>query len=100
MLIRRQGLDASRLVRPHSTIPSPARNQLRQFSFTDTIDKLNLRIALATEHKVVVFVDPDLWDPSDSGQKRSNSAAVHKLCRDALDIRELLLSMLLSILPK
>ena len=56
-----------------SVIPKPIERsysrKLSQLGFVDTIDRLILRIALATTDRRVISDDPDFWDPADKSRK-------------------------------
>ncbi len=76
------------------TIPSNLMNQLRNMGFTDTGDKLILRVAVASEDKTIVSDDPDFWNPAASSSRGDPNALVCKFCKDNLDVTIILLTML------
>lgn len=71
---------------------------LRILGFTDTIDKLILRIAVNTVDRVVVSDDSDFWDPADPGKRGDSSTPVAKICKNDLNISLYLLSTFLKAL--
>lgn len=80
-------------IHPHIT------KQLRILGFTDTIDKLILRLATTTADHVVVSDDNDFWDPKSTTERGNRNAPVTKLCREQLGITITLLRPLLRELP-
>lgn len=98
LIDRWAGLGAVNLVTPARSINNPISNKLRQFGFTDTIDKLVLRIAVKTSDRTVVADDGDFWDPANNSLKGNPNACVAKLCGDSLNIRILLLATMLSLI--
>lgn len=84
------------VTRPVTKLPTPVRGKLRKLGFTQTIDKLVLRIALASTDKRVVSEDSDFWDPADVKSPGNHRAVVATICRDCLGITVLILSMLIA----
>jgi hypothetical protein len=81
--------------------PGPAAyKKLRVLGFgNDAVDKLILRIALATEDRIIVSDDSDFWDPTKPNDKQSKgqkNAPVARFCKDTLRVTILLMKMLLS----
>ncbi len=78
---------------PVSKLPSLISRQLR---FMGSIDRLILRIAMATSDRIVVSEDSDFWDPACPGKRGDPNACIAKLCHERLRITILLLEMLLE----
>ena len=76
-------------------VPSHIAKNLRGLGFQDTIDKLILRIALATGDRTVVSDDSDFWDPAQPSKRGQTDAPVARLCRDKLQITVMLLKTFL-----
>ncbi len=84
------------------SVPAHTRKALRKLGFgKDMIDKLVLRVALATADRIVVSEDSDFWDPFDTtrpGKIGDRNAPVAKLLAAKLDVQVMLLSGLLTAL--
>jgi len=80
------------IIDPVSKIP---RSVCHQLSFMGCIDRLLLRIGMATADRIVVSDDSDFWDPARPDKRGDPNAKVAKLCKDRLDITVLLLKTLL-----
>lgn len=78
-----------------SSIPYQARRKLNQLAFTDTIDKLIIRIALSTVDRTIVSDDCDFWDP-DPTKRGSDKGCIALLLRKDLNVRVCLLIDMLS----
>ena len=76
------------------------RKKLRHMGFIDTIDKLILRISLATNDKIVISDDNHFWDPSSTSGKGNQNAPVTKLCKEELEIKITLLIPLMRTLTE
>ena len=82
-------------------VPSPVSKALRILHFDDTIDKLLVRVALATQDRTVVSEDSDFWDPaitSRPGRIGDASAPVAALLRAELGITVLSVPDLMTAL--
>lgn len=79
---------------------SAAYKQLRFLGFgADTVDKLILRIALATNDRVIVSDESDFWDPKKPNDRQirgQKNAPVARYCRENLGVTILLLRMLIA----
>lgn len=75
--------------------PASAR-RLHDLEFCDAIDKVVIRISLATEDKCAVSEDSDFWNPKDKKSKGDARAPVACHCRDHHGITILLLGELLT----
>jgi hypothetical protein len=82
---------------PISKIQPSISSSLRQLGFVDGIDRLVLRIGMATTDRIVVSDDPDFWDPARPDKRGDSNAPVAKFCRERLCITVLLLAMLLKV---
>ncbi len=72
--------------------------RLRKLGFHGTIDKLVLRLGVASRDKTVVSDDSDFWDPSTPERRGDPSAPVALLCQAELDVTILLLGALIHML--
>lgn len=73
--------------------------KLRLLGFTDTVDKLVLRIAYGSEHKIVISDDSDFWDPSqpdNSSVKGNSNSPIAKICHDELGISVMMMNQLFA----
>ncbi|TNE59196.1 MAG: hypothetical protein EP340_03375 [Alphaproteobacteria bacterium] len=61
--------------------------KLRQFGFTDTMDKHILRLTLSTDQKRLTSDDSDFWDPSKPGQVGDMNSPVAKLLSTQLGVK-------------
>ena len=68
--------------------------RLRRLGFTGTIDKLVLRLAVATPESRIVSEDGDFWDP-DSARRGDPAGRIATLLRDQLNVVVMLLAGLL-----
>jgi hypothetical protein len=79
---------------------SAATKQLKFLGFgANTIDKLILKIALATEDRIIVSGESDFWDPkkpNDHDIPGQPNAPVARFCRERLEVTILLLRMLMA----
>jgi len=82
-------------INPVSKIPRPIS---RRLSFMNSIDRLVLRIGMATSDRIVVSDDPHFWDPACPGKRGDPNACIAKLCYEHLSITVLLLGTLLEAL--
>jgi len=96
LIIKWDGLGALNPVLPVRSIGHPASRRLSQMGFTDAIDRLIIRVALATSDPTVVSEDSDFWDPSNLQQKGNPRACVASLCSRHLGVTVLLLGQLLK----
>ncbi len=96
LLIQWEPFGAVNQIRPEGSIGFPASRQLKQLGFNGPIDRLILRIALATTDKIVTSEDSDFWDPRQPRQKGNPNAPVAQICRQSLGITVLLLGKLLQ----
>ncbi|MFC1541586.1 hypothetical protein ACFL50_03950 [Candidatus Latescibacterota bacterium] len=95
LLIHWESFNAIKMVEPVAKINPTISKELRQLGFYDTIDKLVLRIALATSDKIVVSEDSHFWDPRNPKIRGDKRCPVTKLCLDKLEITILLLKQLI-----
>ena len=77
-------------------LPTLQRKQLLDFGFTDTCDKLIVKIAIATEGRIIVSDDSDFWDPSTVENYGNKNAPVARLLREDLGITLLVLKSLMD----
>ena len=79
---------------------SAAFKQLRFLGFgSDTVDKLILKIALATTDRLIVSDESDFWDPkkpNDRHIRGQKNAPVARYCRENLQVTVWLLRMLIA----
>ncbi|MEK6334277.1 MAG: hypothetical protein AABM67_04955 [Acidobacteriota bacterium] len=79
---------------------SAASKKLRFLGFgNNPVDKLILRIALATQDRIIVSDDSDFWDPKKPNDRRlrgDKNAPVARFCRKELGVTILLLKKLLA----
>jgi hypothetical protein len=85
------------------TLVSPASSASKKLKLMgfghNTVDKLILRIALATQNPIIVSDDSDFWDPTKPNDRRvrgDKNAPVARFCRTELGVTILLLKMLLA----
>jgi hypothetical protein len=93
-----ESLRALIVVSPLSTIPHHTSRRLRRAGFNDAGDKLLLRVALSTQHRILVSDDSDFWDPHHSKSRGDTASVVATLCRQELAVTVLLLRMLMELL--
>lgn len=74
-------------------------NKLLQFGFGDAVDKLILRIAVASTNRTVVSNDSDFWNPKAKCDRGKKNACVTRFCRERLNVSVLLLGTLMLLLP-
>jgi hypothetical protein len=88
LVIKWQEFDGIRLVQPTASItPHRVALILRQHGFTDTVDKLIIRTALANGLKtVIVSIDSDFWDPADPRRVGDRNAPVALTIRTRLKL--------------
>lgn len=86
------------MIRQLPRIHPHVNKKLRQLGFTGPIDKLILRISLATRDQIVVSNDKHFWDPSDRRLLGDSNAPVARLCKNQLDVTILLLYTLIQML--
>jgi hypothetical protein len=70
--------------------------KLRQLGFTDTIDKIVLRLGLIAKDHIVVSDDNDFWNPKSTMERGNRNAPVARLCREGLGVTVTLLRPLLQ----
>lgn len=78
---------------------SAASKQLRQLGFDDAVDKLIVKIALATNDRIIVSGESDFWDPKKPHNRQipgQANAPVARFLREQLGITVLLLRMLMT----
>jgi len=92
-----EGFAALVLINPISKIPHSIS---RRLSFMSSIDRLVLRIGMATSDKIVVSDDSHFWDPACPGKRGDPNACIAKLCYERLSITVLLLETLLNDLER
>jgi len=63
-------------VRKDCKMPKDLARELQRLSFTDTCDKLIVRIAIGTTDRTIVSNDSDFWDPKDSTRQGDATAPV------------------------
>jgi hypothetical protein len=85
-----------RLISELPTLPPAISRKLSQLGFRDTIDRLVIKLAVASTGKLAISEDPDFWDPADANYFGSDAAVVAVLCRDALGISTLRLKTFLD----
>jgi hypothetical protein len=92
--------DGIRLIQNLGSPGSAASKQLRRLGFgNDAIDKLIVKIALATEDRIIVSGESDFWDPKKPNNRQipgQANAPVARFFREELRITVLLLRMLLA----
>lgn len=71
--------------------------ELRRLGFNDTIDKLVLRLGIASSNKTVVSEDGDFWDPRMPSRRGDPSSPVARLCWSRLGVTVMLLKSLIEI---
>lgn len=77
--------------------------KLRRLGFSDTVDKLLVRVALVLKDRIVVSIDSDFWNPRRPREKKwlgDNNAPVAQLLRNELGISVHTLKLLLERLKK
>lgn len=84
------------VISPLPSIPHAARGRLRAFGFTDTIDKLVLKLAFATVDKIVVSDDSDFWDPTQPGRRGDPRSPVAAYFYNHLGVRVWTLAILVA----
>jgi len=84
------------IIEPLGKLSSAQRKHLSAYGFNDTCDKLILRIAIATEDRIVVSDDSDFWDPNKIANYGNKNAPVARLIREELDITLLNLKALME----
>jgi hypothetical protein len=81
-----------------------ASKQLKLLGFgADTVDKLIVRIALATQDRFIVSNDSDFWDPTrrtDRHMRGNPNAPVARFCKQTLGVTIMLLGALLQKLAR
>jgi hypothetical protein len=89
-----------RLIENVGSPGSAASRQLRRLGFgDDAIDKLIVKIALATEDRIIVSGESDFWDPKKPNNRQipgQANAPVARFFREQLEITVLTLKMLLA----
>ena len=70
--------------------------RLRGLGFDNPIDRLVVRICLASTDRTVVSDDSDFWDPAHPGARGSPQAPVALVLRSELDVTVVILASLLS----
>ena len=70
--------------------------KLRQLGFNGTIDKLVLRLGIASTDKTVVSEDSHFWDPKTPSKKGDPSSPVACLCFDRMGVSIILLQTLIQ----
>jgi hypothetical protein len=92
--------DGIRLIKNPVSPGADASKKLKLLGFgSDTVDKLILKIALATDDKTIVSGESDFWDPtkpSDRSIPGQPNAPVARFCRERLGVTILLLRMLIA----
>jgi hypothetical protein len=93
--------DGIRLIQNPVSPGSAASKKLKLLGFGDnTVDKLILRISLATKDQIIVSGESDFWDPKkphDRSIPGTTNAPVARFCREELDVTILLLRMLIAM---
>lgn len=92
--------DGIRLIQNPVSPGSAASKKLKLLGFGDnTVDKLILRISLATKDRIIVSGESDFWDPkkpNDRSIPGTRNAPVARFCREELGVTILLLRMLIA----
>lgn len=78
------------------TLSSAASRKLRELGFDGTIDRLVLRLGLASKDHTVVSDDNDFWDPKSKTERGNPNAAVARFSREELGVAVTLLAPLLA----
>lgn len=88
LVIQWEALGGLRVVRQLGKLYSADSKKLRRLGFDDTIDKLVLKVALATDDKTIVSEDSDFWDPKNPGRRSvgKNDAVVCKFLREVMGV--------------
>lgn len=81
-------------LRKDCKLPKQLSKVLQQLHFTDTCDKLVVRIAIGTTDRIIVSNDPDFWDPKNSARKGDSGAPVAAALEEHEGIRVVTLSCL------
>jgi hypothetical protein len=88
-------------VGPLGKLSRSQRDRLFDFGFTDTCDKLIVKIAYATGDRIIVTDDSDFWDPKTKKNFCNSNAPVALLLVGELGITLYVLKMLITVLfPK
>lgn len=98
ILARWEGFRGVAFVREVGRISPAIGKRLRQCGFKDTVDRLVLRISLATADRTIVSNDSDFWDPKSTGSLGDGAAPVATILRDQLNVTVLLLAGLVAYL--
>lgn len=72
---------------------------LKNAGFTDTGDKLVLRIALGAPNRTIVSDDSDFWDPQNKKNFGNKNAPVRKFLREQLQVTVFVLGTFMQIAP-
>lgn len=72
---------------------------LRLAGFTDTGDKLVLKIALVAPNRTIVSEDSDFWDPANDENFGNRNAPVRQFLRERLDVNVFILGTFMQIVP-
>jgi hypothetical protein len=96
VLARWEELRGVILVRDVGRIPAAVGRRLLQCGFKGGVDRLVLRISLATVDRVIVSNDSDFWDPKSTASLGDDKAPVVSILRDQLNVTVLLLSALVA----
>jgi hypothetical protein len=93
-------IDALKVIRRLPSIPYRCRTKLRRLGFVDPIDKLLLKLAIATRERILVSDDSDFWDPADSAQRGDPRAQIAHICQTELRVSIWLLVTLIRTLER
>lgn len=88
LVIQWEALGGLRVVRKLGKLDAADSKKLRLMGFDDTIDKLILKVALATDDKIIVSEDGDFWDPKKPGRASvgKNDAPVCKFLHRVMGV--------------
>ena len=78
------------------TLTSSTSRKLRNLGFDGPIDRLVLRLGLASKDHTVVSDDNDFWDPKSKTQRGNANAPVARFAKQELGITITLLAPLLA----
>ena len=88
------------IVDPVAKFSARQRKKLQQFGFTDSIDKLIVKIATVTNDRTIVSDDCDFWDPTNKANYQNKNAPVARLLREELGVAVLVLGVFMPLLQE
>jgi hypothetical protein len=100
LVVHCEQYDGIRLIKSPLSPGPAASKKLRLLGFgNDATDKLILKIALATDDRIIVSGESDFWDPKKPNDRTipgQPNAPVARFCREQLGVTILLLKMLIA----